>query len=186
MADIRRRLQVTCAALLVAASTVACDTKSQFEPSLPPEAGFRVDGGVLKLWTGTPCAGVIGLTLVFDSGTKQSTQQVWTAPKPGVTVERMDLLAGDGQAAPDTAEPLQVQTPLPAGYDWTKARSIVFYVNGPTSYGATTDVARVLRESAQHPPGEYLFGKSGWLDAADVQRENTKSFLTICTPDPNR
>jgi hypothetical protein len=189
MAGTRRRLRVACAVLLVAAMTAGCDTKSQFEPSLPPEAGFRVDGGVLKLWTGTPCAGVIGLTVVFDSGTKQSTQQVWTAPKPGVLLERMDLLTGATGAtgsAPDTAGALQVQTPLPPGYDWTKAGSIVFYVNGPTSYGATTDVAQLLRESAQHPSSQYLFGKSGWLDASGVQRENTKSFLTICTPDPNR
>ncbi|GIM98083.1 hypothetical protein [Paractinoplanes toevensis] len=185
MVGTRRRLRLACAALLVAVLTAGCDTKSQFEPSLPPEAGFRVDGGVLKLWTGTPCAGVIGLTLVFDSGTKQSTQQVWTAPQPGVLLERMDLLASTGGSVPDTAGPLQVQTPLPAGYDWTKAGSIVLYVNGPTSYGATADVAQVLRESAQHPSSDYLFGKSGWLDASGVQRENTKSFLTICTPDPN-
>lgn len=186
MAGTRRRLRIACAVLLVAAMTAGCDTKSQLEPSLPPEAGFRVDGGVLKLWTGTPCAGVIGLTVVFDSGTKQSTQQVWTAPKPGVLLERMDLLTGATGSAPDTAGALQVQTPLPPGYDWTKAGSIVFYVNGPTSYGATTDVAQLLRESAQHPSSQYLFGKSGWLDASGVQRENTKSFLTICTPDPNR
>ncbi|MEU4245429.1 hypothetical protein [Actinoplanes sp. NPDC026619] len=178
---VTRWLRVTCAALLVATMITACDTKSQFEPSLPPEAGFRVDGGVLKLWTGTPCAGVTGVTLTFDSGTKQSTSQVWAAPQPGVTVERMDLLGG---AAADG--PLQVQKPLPAEYDWTKAGSIVFYVNGPTSNGATADVAQVLRESAQHPSGSFLFGKSGWLDAAGVQRENTKSFLTICTPDPNK
>jgi hypothetical protein len=98
----------------------------------------------------------------------------------------MDLLAGTPGSAPDTAGPLQMQTPLPAGYDWTKASTIVFYVNGPTSYGATADVAQVLRESSQHPPGDYLFGKSGWLDASGVQRENTTSFLTICTPDPHR
>lgn len=179
MAGTRRWLRVACAVLLAATTAAGCDTKSQFEPSLPPEAGFRVDGGVLKLWTGTPCTGVIGLTLVFDSGTERSTKQVWTAPKPGVVLERMDLLpAGTG--------PLQVQTTLPADYDWTKAGSIVFYVNGPTSYGATADVAQLLRESAQHPSGQYLFGKSGWLDAAGVRRENTKSFLTVCTPDPNR
>ena len=100
-----------------------------------------------------------------------------------VLLDWMDLLVG---AAPATAAPLQVQKPLPAGYDWTKVGSIVFCVNGPTSYSATTDVAQVLRESAQNPSGEYLFGKSGWLNASGVQRENTKSFLTICTPDPNR
>jgi hypothetical protein len=185
MAGTRKRLRLACAALLAAVLTAGCDTKSQFEPSLPPEAGFRVDGGVLKLWTGTPCAGVIGLTLVFDSGTKQSTQQVWTAPKPGVLLERMDLLASAGGSAPDTAGPLQVQTPLPAGYDWTTAASINFSVDGPTAFGARVEVAPVLQESAQHPPGSYLFGQRGWMDAADVQRENRKSFLTVCTPDPN-
>jgi len=185
MADIVRRLRVACAALLVATVIAACDTKAQFEPSLPPAAGFRVDEGVLKLWTGTPCYGVIRLTLIFDTGTQKSTEQVWTAPQPGVTLERMDLLTTPGGSSPDTVGPLQVQKPLPVNYDWTKAASIVFYVDGPKSFGAGVDVAQVLRESAQHPPGNYLFGQSGWMDASDVQRENQKSFLTICTADPN-
>ena len=185
MAGISRPLRVACAALLVATVTAACDTKSQFEPSLPPAAGFRVDDGVLKLWTGTPCSGVTGLRLIFDSGTQNSTEQVWTAPQPGVTVERMDLLTAAGGSSPDTDEPLQVQKPLPADYDWTKAGAINFSVDGPKAFGARVDVAQVLRESAQHPSGSYLFGQIGWMDASDVQRENKKSFLTVCTPDPN-
>lgn len=174
--------QVACAAVLVAAVTAACDTKAQFAPSLPPAAGFRVDDGVLKLWTGTPCDGVTGLTLIFDSGTKESTEQRWTAPPPGVPVERMDLLRTAGGSA--AAGPLQVQKPLPADYDWTKAGSLNFSVDGPEAYGARVDLGQVLRESAQHPSGSYLFGPRGWMDAADVQRENQKSFLTVCTPDP--
>ncbi|MEV4622743.1 hypothetical protein AB0J74_29020 [Asanoa sp. NPDC049573] len=181
MADIARWLRVACAALLVATVTGGCDTKAQFAPSLPPAAGFRVDDGVLKLWTGTPCAGVTGLRLIFDSGTQKSTEQVWTAPRPGVVLERMDLLSTDG---PSPGGPLQVQKPLPADYDWTKAGSINFSVDGPKAFGARVDVAQVLRESAQHPSGSYLFGQRGWMDASDVQRENTKSFLTVCTPDP--
>ncbi|QXV57003.1 hypothetical protein [Amycolatopsis sp. TNS106] len=181
MADITRGSRVACAALLVVAVTAACDTKAQFAPSLPPEAGFRVDDGVLKLWTGTPCEGVTGLRLTFDSGTQTSTEQVWSAPRPGVRVERLDLL---GVSFPDTENPLQVRTPLPAGYDWTKAGSVSVAVDGPKANGAKADVAQVLRESPQHPSGSYLFGRSGWMDAAAVQRENRKSFLTICTPDP--
>src|SRR5690349_20329630 len=102
MAAIARRL---CAALLAVTATAACDTPAPFAPSLPPAAGFRVDDGVLKLWTGTPCEGVTGLRLTFDSGTSQAAEQVWTAPRPGVLVERMDLLGGDGG-------PLEVRTPL--------------------------------------------------------------------------
>ncbi|MFI6043893.1 hypothetical protein ACIA8C_19850 [Nocardia sp. NPDC051321] len=183
MAD-TRRLRVACVALLLAAVTAACDTKAQFAPSLPPAAGFRVDDGVLKLWTGTVCDGVTGLTLIFDSGTQQSTEQVWTAPRPGVPVERMDLLRTTGPPAPDSGGSLQVQKPLPADYDWTKAGSLNFSVDGPKAYGARVDVAQILRESARHPSGSYLFGQRGWMDASDVQRENQKSFLTICTPDP--
>jgi hypothetical protein len=185
MADINKRLRVACAALLMALATAACDTKAQFEPSLPPAAGFRVDDGVLKLWTGTPCSGVIRLTLIFDTGTQGSKEQVWTAPQPGVLLERMDLLTTAGGSAPDTGAPLQVQKPLPADYDWTKAGSIVFYLNGPKSFGGSVDVPQVLRESTEHPSESYLFGESGWMDASDVQRENQKSFLTVCTPDPN-
>jgi len=184
MVDIVRWSRIACAALLVVAVTAACDTEAQFAPSLPPAAGFRVEDGVLKLWTGTPCHGVTGLTLIFDSGTQESTEQAWTAPRPGVLLERMDLLRTDGTMPPDTGEPLQVQTPLPTDYDWTEAGSIAFSVDGPKAYGARVDVAQVLRESAQHPSGSYLFGQRGWMDASDVQRENQKSFLTVCTPDP--
>jgi hypothetical protein len=185
MADITSRLRVACAAVLLVAVTAACDTKAQFAPSLPTAAGFRVDHGVLKLWTGTPCSGVIRLTLIFDAGTTQSTKQVWTAPQPGVQVERMDLLSTAGRSSPDTGGALQVQQSLPAGYDWTKAGSLNFSVDGPKAFGARVDVARVLRESAQHPSGSYLFGERGWMDESDVQRENQKSFLTVCAPDPN-
>ncbi|WP_280391063.1 hypothetical protein [Nocardia brasiliensis] len=177
------RPRVACAVLLMAAATAACDTRAQYEPSLPPAAGFRVDDGVLELWTGTPCPGVTALTLTFDSGTEKSTEQVWTAPRPGVLVEHMDLLSSAGRPAPDTG-PLQVRTPLPAGYDWTKAGSLHFAVDGPPSYGARVDIDRLLRESAQHPSASYLFGGRGWMDAAAVQRENRKSFLTVCTSDP--
>ena len=144
MADIARWPRVACAALLVASATAACDTKAQFAPSLPPAAGFRVDDGVLKLWTGTPCRGVTGLRLIFDSGTEKSTEQVWSAPQPGVLVERMDLLSTAGGSSPDTAGPLQVQKPLPADYDWTKADSINFSVDGPKAFGARVDVDQVL------------------------------------------
>jgi hypothetical protein len=185
MADTRRSLRVACAALLLAAVAAACDTPAQFAPSLPPAAGFRVDDGVLKLWTGTPCNGVIRLRLIFDTGTKESTEQVWTAPQPGVTVDRMDLLTTTGGSSPDTGGPLQVEKPLPTGYDWTKAGAINFSVDGPEAFGARVDIAQVLRESAAHPAGSYLFGPLGWMDESDVQRENQKSFLTVCTPDPN-
>jgi hypothetical protein len=183
MADIASWSRVACAALLVASVTAACDTKAQYAPSLPAVAGFRVDDGVLKLWTGTPCRGVIGVTLIFDSGTKKSTEQKWSAPKPGVSLERMDLATAEG-APPEGAGPLQVEERLPTDYDWTKAESIAFSVDGPKAYGARVDLGQVLTESAQHPSESYLFGQSGWLDAADVQRENQKSILTICTPDP--
>ncbi|MEV4313272.1 hypothetical protein [Actinocrispum sp. NPDC049592] len=175
---------MACAALLVAVMTTACDTKAQFAPSLPPAAGFRVDNGVLKLWTGTPCLGVTGLTLIFDAGSSQSTEQRWTAPRPGVPVERMDLLRTSREPFPYTGEGLEVQQPLPADYDWTKAAWLNFSVDGPKANGARVDLTRVLRESAQHPPESYLFGQAGWMDASDVQRENKKSFLTVCTPDP--
>ena len=184
MADIARWPRVACAALLVASVTVACDTEAQYAPSLPAVAGFRVDDGVLKVWTGTPCEGVTGVTLIFDSGTSKSTQQTWSAPLPGVSLERMDLVGPAQGSSPDDAEPLQVKQPLPADYDWTKAESINFAVDGPKANGARVDVAPLLAESAQHPSGSYLFGQSGWMDASDVRRENQKSFLTICTPDP--
>jgi hypothetical protein len=180
MADIASWSRVACAALLVASVTAGCDSEAQYAPSLPAVAGFRVDDGVLRLWTGTPCSGVIGATLIFDTGTEKSAKQQWSAPKPGVSLERMNLL----DTSPDGGGPLQVEKALPADYDWTKATSIVFYVDGPKANGVRVDVDQVLSESAKHPSESYLFGEAGWLDAADVRRGNGKSFLTMCTPDP--
>lgn len=184
MADIASWSRAACAALLVVSVTAACDTQAQYAPSLPPAAGFRVDDGVLKLWTGTPCSGVTGVTLIFDSGTGRSAEQRWTAPRPGVSLERMDLLATAPGESPEDTDSLQVQKRLPDDYDWTKADSILFYVDGPKAESARVDVDKVLTESAEHPSESYLFGERGWMDASDVERENKKSFLTICTPDP--
>lgn len=184
MAVITRRLRGVCASLLVALATVACDSEAQFAPSLPPAAGFRVDDGVLKLWTGTPCRGVTGMTLIFDTGTRRTAKQVWSAAAPGVRLERMELLSTAEGSSPDSAGALQVDEPLPADYDWTKADSLNFSINGPTAHGARIDVDQVLTESARHPSDSYLFGQAGWMDASDVRRENGKSFLTVCTPDP--
>ena len=152
---------------------------------------FRSNGGTASGYLALP-EGRRGPAVIviqewwgLDSGTKESAKQVWTAPQPGVTVERMDLLSTARGSSPDTGGALQVQQSLPAGYDWTTADSINFSVDGPNAFGARVDVAPVLHESAQHPSGSYLFGQRGWMDAADVQRENQKSFLTVCTPDPN-
>ncbi|MGW4113992.1 hypothetical protein ACWEFJ_24235 [Actinosynnema sp. NPDC004786] len=183
MAGITDWRHAACTILLVVSVTAACDTKAPFEPSLPTAAGFRVDDGVLKLWTGTSCRGVTGVTVVFDSGTTRSAQQTWSAPRPGVLLEHMDLLGTTG-GSPATPEPLEVRKALPEDYDWTEADWITFSVDGPSAHGARAEVDRVLDESARHPSDSYLFGRRGWMDASDVQRENRKSFLTVCTPDP--
>ena len=176
--------RATCATFLVVSVTAACDTRAPFEPSLPTAARFRVDDGVLKLWTGTSCPGVTGVTVIFDSGTTRSAEQAWSAPRPGVLLERMDLLGTTGGSFLSTAGPLEVRKALPEDYDWTDADSITFSVDGPSAHGARADVDQVLDESARHPSDSYLFGRRGWMDASDVQRENRKSFLTVCTPDP--
>jgi hypothetical protein len=187
MADIERRTRLAVAALLVAALTGACQTKSQYAPSVPAEAGFRVENGVLKLWTGTPCNGVYGMTVYFDTDGQKSVRLEWRAPKPGVVLERMDLLKTAAEPASDTDAGLQLENPPPAGFDWTKANTLTLGLNGPTtSWGSVVDVVRLLRESPQHPAGSYLFGAIGWKDITDVQRENGRSFITICTPDPAR
>ncbi|MBM7776535.1 hypothetical protein JOD54_006739 [Actinokineospora baliensis] len=157
----------------------SCDTKAPFAPSLPTAAGFRVDNGILKLWTGTPCNNVTGITLTLDSGTPQSTDQTWSTPHPGVSLEHMPLLG-----APTPSTPLEVRTPLPTTYDWTKATTLTLYLTAPNTHAARADIPQLLRESPQHPPDAYLFGAQGWLTPADVTRENQKTFLTICTPDP--
>jgi len=186
MVDMRVWSRVAGPALLVVALTGACRTTAQFAPSVPAEAGFRVEGGVLKVWTGTPCNGVFRERLTFDVGTHESTDVEWGAPRPGVLFERMDLLKITGEPVTEPRVDLHLEQPPPTGYDWTKAEALNFAVDGPSAWGSRVDVARVLRESPQHPAGSYLFGAIGWKDPADVGRENGRSFITICTPDPAR
>ena len=99
--------------------------------------------------------------MIFDTGTTDSAEQIWTAPEPGVTVERMDLLTNPAGLSPDTGKPRWVQEPLPAGYDWTRAEALKLSVDDRTALGARVDVGQVLRESAQHLSDSFLFGQRG-------------------------
>lgn len=149
-------------------------------PSLPPAAGLRVDAdNSLRLWTGTSCHQVTRVVATFEGGDNERAQLVLVAPEPGITIERLDL--------GDPPDELTVQTALPAGFDWHSSKNVRIQVDGADpSWGSITAVDAIVSGSAEHPPTHYLFGKNGWKDEAAVQRDNGRTFLAICTPDPAR
>ena len=172
------------AAVLLAFVTVLalcdCDPFNRSSPltaSLPLTFGARVTDGELRIWTGTPCAGVTRFALTF--GEAGAPELVLTsALKWGVEVDRITL-GGPYPAG------LQVATPLPVGFDWRTARSVRLSLNATFMGGGTeTALADVVDGSAQHPDDSYFFTGFGWLDAADVAARDGKKFLTPCTPDP--
>src|SRR3981189_1277693 len=116
---LRRRLPVirSVGAMVATAAVVvlaAChgggddwSPEEQFAPSLRPAFGARVTDGQLRIWTGSPCAGVTRLALTFDP---DEAELVLTAPhERPATVEHLTL----GGPYPE----LTVADSLPAGFD---------------------------------------------------------------------
>ncbi|OBC16670.1 hypothetical protein A5784_25850 [Mycobacterium sp. 852013-50091_SCH5140682] len=80
---------------------------------------------------------------------------------------------------------LRVTQPLPDGFDWRTAENLTIWINGdPGSLGAQTDLTVVRDESAKHPGDTYWFQDVGWLNPAQVAAADAKTFLALCTPDP--
>ncbi|KAA1420142.1 hypothetical protein FE697_018990 [Mumia zhuanghuii] len=156
-----------------------CDDEAQFAPSLPSAAGYRDDGGALRIWTGTPCEGVTRVALTFAGPGDERARLVLRAPSPGVTVEHLD------PAAPDAA--FEPEESLPDGYDWRTADTISLVIDGAEpAWGSVVGVDQVVVESPDHPEDSFLFDDLGWKDPTAVDAENGTSFLTVCTPDPEQ
>ncbi|MGH1565683.1 hypothetical protein [Mumia sp. DW29H23] len=174
-----RRLAVAAALALGVVTIAACDGDAPFAPSLPSAAGYRDDAGALAIWTGTPCTGVTRVALTFTTTDDERVRLVLRAQEPGVTVERLDL------ARPDPA--FTVDEALPAGFDWRDAERISLLMDASEpSWSSTVAVADVVDGSPDHGAGTYLFDDLGWKDQDDVRAENGSSFLTLCTPDPEK
>jgi hypothetical protein len=172
----------------VVAATSACDDNgwkqtAPFAPSLRPAFGARVTDDKLGLWMGSPCVRTTSIDLTFDAYQGNRAQLTLSAPGgvdgPGVDVEYLVL----GGPYPG----LDVTGALPAGFDWRKAESARVIVDGPpVSWGSTTNIAEIVKGSAEHPDDMYWFQDVGWLNPAQVAEQDGKTFLTTCTPDPTK
>ncbi len=152
-----------------------------FAPSLRPAFGARVTDGKLQFWLGTPCSAVTNVFFTFDPY-KDDEAELELAPPPGFApeVDRFTL----GGPYPR----LTVSTPLPAGFDWRSAKEVMLGVHtlGEDGWGSTSQLSDVVKGSAEHPDDSYWFQDVGWLNPAEVAAQNGKTFLTTCTPDPQK
>jgi hypothetical protein len=85
----------------------------------------------------------------------------------------------------DPSSGLEVFDPLPDGFDWRTQNSLSLVVYAkPADWDATTDLAEIIKGSADHPEDTYWFQGVGWLNPADVAAKDGKTFLATCTPEP--
>ena len=152
-----------------------------FAPSLRPAFGVRVASGKLQFWLGTPCSAVTNVVITFDPF-KDNEAELQLAPAPGFAPEVDRLVVGGPYPG------LTVSTPLPAGFDWRSAKEVMLGVHtlGVDGWGSTSQLSEVVNGSAQHPDDSYWFQDVGWLNPAEVAAQNGKTFLTTCTPDPQK
>jgi len=172
----------------VVAATSACDDNgwkqtAPFAPSLRPAFGARVTDDKLRIWTGSPCVRTTRFDLTFDANQSDRAQLTLTAPGgvDGAGVEVEYLVLGGPYPGFD------VTRALPAGFDWRKAETARIVINGPlAAWGSTTNIAEVVKGSAEHPEDTYWFQDVGWLNPAQVAEQDGKTFLATCTPDPTK
>ena len=82
---------------------------------------------------------------------------------------------------------LEVTGPLPLDFDWRNAESARISVRGSGEtggWGSTTQLAEVIKGSAEHPDDTYWFHGVGWLNPAQVTEQDGKTFLATCTDSP--
>ncbi|BBY26122.1 hypothetical protein [Mycolicibacterium sediminis] len=123
-----------------------CTPDPARQPSLPPAFGVRVTDGALRIWTGSPCTDVNGVTLDF------------IGEPPGRGTTALTLIASDGPIEFDRftlGEPLQgtrIAQELPAGFDWRSQSKLRLAVHTPNVHrDPTMDLAEVISGSASHP-----------------------------------
>lgn len=161
--------------------TVCTDDPAK-EPSLPAAFGARVTDGTLRVWTGTTCTGTNGVSLSFkpdDSAPAETTLKMHAPSGSPVDFDR--LTVGEPPAG------MQVQQPLPDGFDWRTMQSLTLRIHRPAlNREATVELGEVIDGSPNHPDDSYYFEGIGWLDPAQVAEQDGKTFLGPCTPDPTK
>lgn len=152
-----------------------------FAPSLRPAFGVRVTDGNLQFWLGTSCSAVTNVLFTFDPY-KGDEARLELAPAPGFAPDIDRLTLGGPYRG------LTVSTPLPAGFDWRSANEVMLGVHtlGEDGWGSTSQLSEVVKGSAEHTADFYWFQDVGWLNPAEVAAQNGKTFLTTCTPDPQK
>lgn len=149
-----------------------CKPDPARSPKVPRAFGARVTDGRLQIWTGSPCLGTDRVILTFQPG--QADLVLESDRSVGHEFERLDL----GGPYPN----FKVTQPLPNGFDWRTAQSLLLRVEAErTGFPSTTDLAEVLEGSTAHPDDTYFFQGVGWLSPADAAAKNTKDFLNTCT-----
>ena len=175
---IARTLAAVCGVVTAATLVSACDPLGR--PSLESAFGAREIDGQLAIWTGSPCQDVIRLALTFDPNQDDRAEFVMSAPAGvGVEVDYFTL----GRPVPG----LEVTEPLPPDFAWRNAESARISVRGSGEkggWGSTTQLAEVIKGSAEHPDDTYWFQGVGWLNPAQVKELDAKTFLATCTDSP--
>lgn len=156
-----------------------CTPDPAKELSLPPAFGARVTDGTLRIWTGSLCTEVNGVTLIFrPDDTKPAT---------------IDLRFGTSQTPVDfeyytlgqQVAGMAYLESLPAGFNWRDQASLRLSVHTTnTHHSPTTDLAEVIDHSDEHPDDTYWFQDVGWLGPDQAAEQNGKTFLATCTEDP--
>jgi hypothetical protein len=169
------------AALLAACDRGGWEKTAPVAPSLRPAFGARVTAGELRIWTGSPCVAATRVDLTFDPFQDDHAELV-LGPPPGLAPDVEHLVLGGPYRG------LAVTTPLPAGFDWRNAESMMFNVDRITGggWGSTAQIAEIVKGSAEHPDDTYWFQDVGWLNPGEVAAQNGKTFLTTCSPDPEK
>jgi hypothetical protein len=144
-------------------------------PSLQPTWGARVTDGLLQIWMGSPCLAVTRIVLGHNFG---GPDLVLTANSPdGAAVERLTL----GGPYPG----FTVAEDWPSGLNWRSADQLVLQVDGEgVNFGASSNVAKIVDGSDDHPEDTYWFDGVGWLNPSEVAEQDGKTFAAVCTPNP--
>ncbi len=176
-----RRLCATVAMVLSAALLTSCDTDNQLAPSLPRVLALQVDGGQLRILTGTPCIGVDRVVVTFAGGPEEPVPRAQLRADPAVTVDRLAV------GAEVTASGFAVTEALPAGFDWRDYSQVEMGFDGPRgSVGVGSAPLDPVKEKGASRAGDgtAYVRDEGWLTPDQIVEGNETSFLTPCTPDP--
>ncbi|MCG7610125.1 MULTISPECIES: hypothetical protein [Mycobacterium] len=140
---------------------------------LPRVFGVRVADGSLRIWPGSHCDAVEHVIVTFQP---EQADLVLSSSHPySVRLDQLTI----GSPLSD----FNVTRPLPGGFDWSSAATVllrVFQQTNTDPWTTPTDLSPARTESTQHPEDTYWFQGFGWLDPTEVSARDGKDFLTAC------